>query len=326
MQDRQRTVIDLPDLLPMMSSAAFPSSSVVAGDIDERRRPRGNASYVSGMTDDPLRFVTVSQALDEAVAAHGSRAAAIFSAGREVLTWKDLQRQSDEVAAALLALGLRRGSRVGIWSANRREWLITQLGAARVGAVLVSINPLCQRGELESALNKLRCGVLILERTLQGSDRLGLLRGLAPEMDRPGEQPVLDSRRLPHLKHVIVMGEGLVPARAQRFSDFVRRASVAARRRLPALAASLDPDDAIAVQFTGGATGVPKAVALSHFSVVNNGPGAGRAGLRGERCHDGVSGRGFRAAANPRRRLPPSLHGAARIARHVPSPGGPPGS
>jgi fatty-acyl-CoA synthase len=251
---------------PVSSSAA----AAVLGAGDGRQRPRGNLSYVSGVTDDPLRFVTVSQALDETVAAHGARAAAIFSAEREVMSWKDLQRQSDELAAALLALGIRRGNRVGIWSPNRREWLLAQFGTARIGAVLVNLNPAYRSNELAFALNKVRCRVLIVARSTQSGNHLGLLRALAPELDRPGDKPVLESRRLPHLKHVIVLGEGLVPARAERFSDLLRRASANGKRRLPALAAALDPDDAVNLQFTSGTTGVPKAVALSHFNLVNN--------------------------------------------------------
>ncbi len=244
---------------------------------DDRRRPRGNLSYVSGVTDDSLRFVTVPQALDEIVASHGARAAAIFSADREVMTWKDLQRQSDDVAAALLALGIRRGNRIGVCSPNRREWLLAQFGAARIGAVLVNLNPAYRSTEMEFALNKVRCRVLIVARGAQGSNHLGLLRVLAPELDQPGDKPVLESRRLPHLKHVIVLGEGLVPARAERFSDFLRRAGPVAKSRLSALAAALDPDDAVSLQFTGGTTGAPKAVALSHFNIVNNARFAARA-------------------------------------------------
>ncbi len=241
-----------------------------AGSGDPRRWPRGNMSYASGVTDDPLRFVTICQSLDETVAAHGSRAAAIFSAERDVITWKELQRRGDDMAAALLALGIRRGNRVGICAPNRREWLLALFGTARIGALLVNIDPAASAAELEYCLNKARCRVLIIARTQRGGDHLGLLRALAPELDRPGDKPVLESRRLPALRHVIVLGEGLVPARAERFSDFLRRPGPNGKRRLAALAAALDPDDAIDIQFTSGTTGPPKAVTLSHFNLVNN--------------------------------------------------------
>ena len=260
----------------MTGSFAAPLLRVTVNDNDEPLRPHGHLSYVCGGNDQPLRFVTVSQALDDTVAAHGTRLAAIFSAEREMLTWQELQRQSDDVAASLVSLGIRRGNRVAIWSPNRREWLLAQFGAARIGAVLVNVDPLCEVSELEDVLNLVRCRVLILARRFQGRDLLGMLKGLAPELDRPGDRPRLEAQRLPHLKHVIVLSEGLTPARAERFSDFLRRAGASSRRRLPALSAALDPDHAINIQFTSGTTGAPKAVTLSHFNIVNNARSAAR--------------------------------------------------
>ncbi len=259
----------------MSSASRNPfSSGWVRGGADERLRPHGALSYVSGATDDPLRFRTISQALDKCVAAHGSNDAAIFAADGVTLSWYDLQRRCDEVAAALLALGIRRGNRVGIWSPNRVEWLLAQFGTARIGAILVNINPAYRSSELEFALNKVRCRALITARSHKSSDYLGILKGLAPELDRPGNEPVLEARRLPHLKHVIVLGddksEGPVPIRAQKFSDFIRHAGPAHKLRLAGLSAELDPDDAINIQFTSGTTGAPKGATLSHFNIVNN--------------------------------------------------------
>ena len=259
----------------MSSASRNPfSSGWVRGGADERLRPHGALSYVSGAADDPLRFRTISQALDKCVAAHGSNDAAIFAADGVTLSWYDLQRRADEVAAALLALGIRRGNRVGIWSPNRVEWLLAQFGTARIGAILVNINPAYRSSELEFALNKVRCRALITARSHKSSDYLGILKGLAPELDRPGNEPVLEARRLPHLKHVIVLGddksEGPVPIRAQKFSDFIRHAGPAHKLRLAGLSAELDPDDAINIQFTSGTTGAPKGATLSHFNIVNN--------------------------------------------------------
>ena len=253
------------------------SSPWLRADTDARLRPQGTLSYVAGATDEPLRFATVSQLLAEAVAAHGARDAAVFAQGNQTFSWYDLQQRADEVAAGLLALGVRRGNRVGIWSPNRVEWLLVQFGCARIGAVLVNINPAYRSTELEFALNKVRCRVLVLARSHRGADYLAMLKGLAPELDRPGEEAVLESRRLPHLKQVVVLDDAdrahrpdPLPPRALRFADFIRHAGPAHRARLPGLSAALDPDDAINIQFTSGTTGAPKGATLSHFNIVNN--------------------------------------------------------
>ena len=270
------------------------SSGWVRGGADDRLRPQGTLSYVSGATDDPLRFRTIPQLLDRVVEKHGSRDAVIFAASAPgqnavTLSWYDLSKRADEVAAALLALGIRRGNRVGIWSPNRVEWLLAQFGTARIGAVLVNINPAYRATELEFALNKVRCRALIMARSFKSSDYLAMLKGLAPELDRPGAEPVLESRRLPHLKHVIVLddaqpsGKQALPARALRFADFVRQAGPAHHARLKGLAAALDPDDTINIQFTSGTTGAPKGAMLSHFNIVNNARYSARAMALDER-------------------------------------------
>ena len=270
-----------------MTTAANPfSSDWVRGAADERLRPPGGLSYVAGATDEPLRFVTIGQWLERAVSKFGARDAAIFAApadgpGQDIrLSWYDLLQRSDEVAAALLALGIRRGNRVGIWAPNRVEWLLAQFGTARIGAVLVNINPAYRSHELEHALNKVRCRAIIMARRHKGSDYLAMLTGLAPEIDRPacGSPGELTSRRLPHLKHVILLADtdahasrpDPVPPQAIAFADIVAAAGPAHRARVAGLNAALDPDDPINIQFTSGTTGAPKGATLSHFNVVNN--------------------------------------------------------
>jgi fatty-acyl-CoA synthase len=233
-------------------------------------RPHGSLSYVSGSTDEPLRFLTITQQLDKTVSRHGSRDAAIFDAQGVRLSWYDLKRKADELAAGLLALGLRRGNRVGIWAPNRHEWVVTQFATARIGLILVNINPAYRRSELEYALNKVGCRALVMARRYKSSDYLAMLGDIAPEIHFKGGGDVLDSVRLPTLKHVVLLDDEPVPPRAMSYARLLALGGPAHRARLDALTAALDPDDAINIQFTSGTTGSPKGATLTHFNIVNN--------------------------------------------------------
>src|SRR5262249_29522653 len=140
-------------------------------------------SYVHGASAVPLIGETIGVRFDRAVARWPESEALVVRHQGVRWTYRELQRQVDAFAAGLLALGLEAGDRVGIWSPNNAEWVVTQFATAKAGIILVNINPAYRLTELEHALNKVGCKGLILAATFKSSDYVAMLRQLAPELD-----------------------------------------------------------------------------------------------------------------------------------------------
>ena len=153
-------------------------------------------SYVHGSGSVPLLGETIGAALDRAAARFGDRDALISCHQNLRYTYADLLREVNRAARALLALGVERGDRVGIWSANAAEWLIVQYAAAKAGAILVNINPAYRLRELEYALNQSGVSVLVTARRFRKTDYVEMLTALMPEltMPRPGPLQARKSR------------------------------------------------------------------------------------------------------------------------------------
>lgn len=228
--------------------------------------PNAGLSLVTGATDVPLSDQTIAELLAATVAAHPDAEAVVFREQGIRWTWRQFSEQVDRLAAGLLERGIARGDRVGIWSPNRQEWLVTQFATARIGAILVNINPAYRLAELEYALNKAGVRMLITAARFKSSNYIEMLQKLAPELadSQPGQ---LRAARLPALQWVVRMGDentaGMV-----RYADLLAQPDTA---RLDAAGSALGPHDPINIQFTSGTTGNPKGATLTHHNVVNNG-------------------------------------------------------
>lgn len=211
-------------------------------------------SYSKGPVDTPLLETTIGEALDAAAHAWDSELALVSRHQGLRWTWSELNEQVDRIAAGLLARGVRKGDRVGIWAPNCAEWTVTQFATAKIGAILVTINPAYRVSEVEYALNKVCCTVLVTAAAFKTSDYIAMLRELGPA-------------KLPHLKLMVSLG-------AAEHEGFLPWAGLGAdpdRETLATIAATLDRNDAINIQFTSGTTGFPKGATLTHRNILNNG-------------------------------------------------------
>ena len=229
----------------------------------------GQLSYVAGTSDTPLLYQTVGAALEAATAKHRDRPALVVPHQNIRWTYAELNQKATDVAAGLIALGLEPGDRVGLWAPNCAEWVVTQFATAKAGLILVNINPAYRTSELEYALNKVGCKALVLASSFKSSDYIGMLREIAPELDRC-DAGKLKAPRLPDLKTAIVIDDH-PPGGFMAFNTLDQKINDDAATMVADLACTLQPDDPINIQFTSGTTGFPKGATLTHHSILNNG-------------------------------------------------------
>ncbi|MCZ4344246.1 AMP-binding protein [Sphingomonadaceae bacterium G21617-S1] len=216
-------------------------------------------SYTTGPVDVPLLDKTIGDALRDAAQQWGDGLALVSRHQQVRWTWGQLDAEVDSVATGLLDRGVAKGDRVGIWAPNGAEWTVLQFATARIGAILVTLNPAYRTSEIEYALNKVGCTFLVTVPSFKTSNYIAMLRDIG-------------AQQLPQLRRIVALGidahDGFEPWAALRATpDPVR---------LAAAEAALMPDDPINIQFTSGTTGFPKGATLTHRNILNNGYFTGR--------------------------------------------------
>ena len=226
-------------------------------------------SYVHGVSKKPLLGETLGANFDAAVEKWGDQDALIVRHQNIRWTYLELQNKVNAFAAGLVSLGLQPGDRVGIWSPNNSEWVVTQYATAKAGIILVNINPAYRIAELEYAINKVGCKALILAESFKSSNYIAMVEELVPEISK-SKSGEINSARLPTLKTVIQIG-GETNDGYFDFEQIPTLASTKDHQQIESLSDQLQFDDPINIQFTSGTTGFPKGATLTHFNVLNNG-------------------------------------------------------
>lgn len=225
-------------------------------------------SYASGTWDAPMLGDTIGDNFDRTVAAHGDRDALIDRGSGRRWTYRELAREVDALATGLLGTGITKGDRVGIWAPNCAEWTMVQYATAKIGAILVNINPAYRSHELEYVLDQAGIRMLIAAPAFKTSDYAAMIEQVRPERAA--------------LEHVLLLGS----ERWDRLLDDGRAALGADRAALDRAQGALSADDPINIQYTSGTTGFPKGATLSHHNILNNGYFVGE--LCGYTEHDRV--------------------------------------
>ncbi|XP_038633192.1 medium-chain acyl-CoA ligase ACSF2, mitochondrial [Scyliorhinus canicula] len=230
-------------------------------------KPTLTTSYIHGASDVPLISKSIGQCLEDTVNKHPDKEALVFLQDGVRKTFAQLKQEVDQMAAGLLAIGLEKGDRLGMWAPNIYQWVLTQLATAQAGIIMATINPAYQAQEVETVLRKIGCKALVCATKFKTQTYYEIMKQCCPELEKatPGD---LRSKSLPDLRTIIMIGSK--PPGTYSFEEIFEGASSSHREKLLSLQKKISFDDPINIQFTSGTTGNPKAVVLSHHNIVNN--------------------------------------------------------
>ncbi len=244
--------------------------------------PSSALAYVHRGGVEPLLGATLDEHLRGVVSRFPEHDAVVSLPQNVRLTYAELDREVERLSAGLIALGVERGAHVGVWSTDNVEWVLLQCATARVGAVLVNVNPAYRTTELEHALRAARIEVLFLEPSFETSEYAEMVRELCPEIEE-AEPGSFRSATLPELRAVVLF-DPRRPDAVERLAEgfftwpeVLERGAAVPPEQIATRAQAVDRDDPVNVQFTSGTTGTPKAVVLTHHNLLNNAWFAGAA-------------------------------------------------